>query len=244
MELLGPSLANVAARLPQGHFSLPFIPSLTYELLVVLEQFHLKGYVHRDIKPANFVVRLQGKSPIVLIDFGCSKLYLDVKTGTLLEQKERGAAIGSPLYASPNAHGHQDLCRKDDLYSLMYTIIDLAGLRLPWRGVTFSMDLQREKVDNPLSTLLEQIGPSFAEMGKHIEGLQFETAPNYRLLKELCLKDVEKPPVPFEWMGAQPQNGKFTAAASKLRSNFDPTGFGLEQAPYLWEQAGGGCLLL
>jgi hypothetical protein len=128
----------------------------------------------------------------------------------------------------------------------MYSILDLAGLNLPWKGTSFGIDVAQLKADNTLSSLLAQIGPSFAEMGKHIEGLDFVSDPNYRLLRELCLKDVEKPPVPFEWMATRPQNPKMTTAASKLRFNFDPTGFAFEQAQFLWEDGavGGGCLLL
>jgi serine/threonine protein kinase len=244
MELLGPSLAGIASRLPEGHFSLTYIPALTHEFLVILEQFHLKGYVHRDIKPANFVVRLRGRSPIVLIDFGCSKWYINANNGALLDQKDRGAAIGSPLYASPNSHAHQDLCRKDDLYSLMYSILDLSGFRLPWKGSNFGMDVAKSKLDNPLSALLAQIGPNFVEIGKHIEGLGFTSAPDYGLMKELCLRGVQPAPFAFEWMAIPPQNPKLTRIAERMKNDFDPTGFLLDLAPHLCEDVTGGCQVM
>jgi serine/threonine protein kinase len=244
MELFGPSLDRIAAILPSRKFSLEYIPSLTAGLLTILEQFHAKGYVHRDIKPGNFVVRLSGSSALALIDFGVSKVYMDFNTGALLDQKDFGAAVGSPLYSSPNAPKHVDLSRRDDLYSLMYMILDLAGFRLPWKGQSFEMDLGKLKADNPLSVLLGQISPAFAEIGRHIETLEFVTAPNYGLLKTLAVRDAPQPPHSFEWMAVRPRDARFAMAAGKLKYTFDPTGVLLELCPHVLSEKKGGCLLL
>lgn len=246
MELLGPNLATIAARMPERKFTLPYIPTLTHELLCILEAFHARGYVHRDIKPQNFVTRVSGSAPIVLIDFGVSKVYLDAQRKHL-EQKEHGPAIGSPLYSSPNAHRHMDLSRRDDLYSLMYTILDLAGMKLPWKGCANPMDACQIKIDSSLSALLAQISPSFEAIGKHIEDLGFADSPNYALMKELCMKDVTPEPVPYEWMTVKAKEAKFERVAKAAKNEFDPTGVLLELAPHIMPEvtnktgAGGSC---
>jgi serine/threonine protein kinase len=244
MELFGPSLDRIVPRLPSGRIAPQFIPTLTVELLNILEQFHAKGYVHRDIKPGNFVTRFRGTSPLALIDFGVSKVYVDSRTGALLDQKEWGFAIGSPLYASPNVHKHLDLSRRDDLYSLMYSIIDMTGVRLPWKGHNYEPDVARMKAENPLSALMAPLGPGYEEMGRHIEALEFASPPDYQLLKTLAIRDAQPPPVMFQWMGLKPANGKITKMAAKVKNAFDPTGFLLEGAPYIAQEAQKSCQML
>jgi serine/threonine protein kinase len=244
MELFGPSLDRIIASMPGRKLALEYIPSLTAELLAILEQFHAKGYVHRDIKPGNFVARLSGSSPLALIDFGVSKVYMDFHSGTILEQKEYGAAVGSQLYSSPSSANHIDMGRRDDLYSLMYAILDMAGFRLPWKGQSFEMDCVRLKTANPLSALLEQISPAFAEIGRHIEGLEFASAPNYALLKTLAMRDAKPTPVRFQWMAVRARDSRFTAAAAKLGYECDPTGMLLEMCPHVLSEKKSGCLLL
>lgn len=246
MELMGPNLDAIVKRLPGGKIAREFVPTLAHELLVIMEAFHARGYVHRDIKPENFVVRLTDPAPIALIDYGCSKVYIDVNTKKLLEQKERGPAIGTPLYSSPNSHKHMDLSRRDDLYSLMYTILDLAGVPLPWKGVTFQMDAIQKKLDNQLSKLMEALGPSFVEIGRHIESLGFADAPDYKLMRELCLRGAVPTQHLFQWMEAHPSDPNFEKAAKILKNPYDPTGFLIEMAPFMIpeQEKKGGCVLI
>lgn len=39
---------------------------------------------------------------------------------------------GTTTYASPHAHRGDDLCPRDDLYSLMFVFFDLICGKLPW----------------------------------------------------------------------------------------------------------------
>jgi serine/threonine protein kinase len=244
MELCGPSLDTILRSFPSQRFSLEYIPTLTVELLGIIEQFHSRGYVHRDIKPGNFVTRITGTAPLALLDFGVSKVFMDFHTGALLEQKDYGAAVGSQLYSSPNTHRHLDLGRRDDLYSLMYSILDMAGFRLPWKGQTHEMDVIRAKTESSLGTLLGQISPAFAEMGGYIESLEFASAPNYAMLKALAIRDAQPPPIMFQWMQTKPRNAKFAAIAARMKPVFDPTGSLMELCPWPLAEQKGDCLLL
>ena len=238
MELLGPNLSEISEKLPEGHFSKIYANNISRRLFAILEQFHAKGYVHRDIKPQNFVTRMHGKTPICLIDFGISKVYLDAN-GNHMDARDHANAMGSSLYSSPNMHDHMDLSRRDDLYSLIYTILDLFGIPIPWRGAPAS-DIGNLKKNNPISTLVAPLGEKFVNIAKHIESLGYADAPNYKLIQE-NLAGGEPTPVEFEWMNTQPP----TRMKPNPSFNWDPTGFLLALSPHFNQaEPNSGCLLI
>ena len=238
MELLGPNLSQISENLPDGHFSINYANNIAKRLFSILEQFHAKGYVHRDIKPQNFVIRLQGKTPICLIDFGISKVYLDAN-GNHMDARDHANAMGSTLYSSPNMHNHMDLSRRDDLYSLLYSLLDIFGIPIPWRGAPAS-DVGNLKKNNPISTLVAPLGENFVRIAKHVEGLGYADAPDYKFIQE-NLTGGEQTPVEFEWMDKQP----ITHTKPNPAFNWDPTGFLLSLSPHLVQaEKEGGCLLI
>ena len=238
MELLGPNLSQIAANMPENHFSTLYVNAIARRLFSIIEQFHAKGYVHRDIKPQNFVVRLEGKTPICLIDFGISKIYVD-SSGNHIDARDHANAMGSSLYSSPNVHDHMDLSRRDDLYSIIYTILDIFGLEIPWRGAN-TADVGTLKKNNPISKLVEPLGENFVNIAKHIESLGFSDAPNYKMIQE-NLAGAQETPVEFEWMEAKPRQ----QIKHNPNYNWDPTGFLQSLAPHLlYNEQKGGCLLV
>ena len=68
-------------------------------MLQCIHEFHNNKFIHRDIKPANFVIRKSKKHPIVLIDFGLSRQYLN-KDGELIKTRERPGYVGTNMFAS------------------------------------------------------------------------------------------------------------------------------------------------
>ena len=242
MELLGPNISSISQKMPDGHFAKEYMPKLTLRLLSILEQFHAKGYVHRDIKPQNFVVRLSGKSPICLIDFGISRIYVDAG-GNHIEARDHANAMGSSLYSSPNMHDHIELSRRDDLFSLIYSILDISGMPIPWRGIPTLSEVASLKKNNPISKLCEPLGEGFVEIAKHIESLGYADAPNYALMKEAMNKAISETPTEkeFQWMTQNPPENVKVAP----ENNWDPCGFLLYMAPHLRQNGKeGGCLLI
>ncbi|OHT01187.1 CK1 family protein kinase [Tritrichomonas foetus] len=231
MELCGPNLSTIAQRLPNGHFTRENMHLLFYEMLTILEQFHRTGYVHRDIKPQNFVTRFNGNSPIVLIDYGISKLYVNSQNQHI-EARGHAAAIGSLLYSSPNTADHMELSRRDDLYSLVYSVLDIGGVPLPWRGAMDPSEAGELKKANPISKLMEPFGPGFVEVAKHIESLNYADAPNYPRMKEWAIHGANKSAV-FQWMTTPSNDPQFLHLATSNHLNFDPTGILLELSPYM-----------
>ena len=101
------------------------------EMLLSLKAFHEKGFVHRDIKPSNFVIPAQQcwNNHLYIVDFGLSKKY-NPKLDNIQKEAE---FIGTSLYASITAHNKLDLSPVDDLWSVLFVIIDISTNSLPWK---------------------------------------------------------------------------------------------------------------
>ena len=157
-ELLGTSLEALATshRLdmtphviknpPPYHAD--FISGIGRQMLQRLKSIHVGGMLHRDVKPDNFLFARtpaldlskranskpnSGVPLLYLIDFGMAK-RIDRKEG----QAQPGfSLIGSARYASVAAHQGDALGRRDDLISMMYSLIYVAnGGALPWQNYT------------------------------------------------------------------------------------------------------------
>ena len=104
-----------------GVFNETDIWQLLNSLLPVLEFIHSQQVIHRDIKPDNIIKRpvsSQGKSELVLVDFGAAKYA----TNTALAVT--GTVIGSAGYAAPEQAIGKAMFASD-IYSLGVTCIHL-----------------------------------------------------------------------------------------------------------------------
>jgi hypothetical protein len=54
--------------------------------------------------------------------------------------------VGTALFASINAHRGQDLSRRDDIESLVYTLIYLVTGSLPWKNINIKKKRERHQV--------------------------------------------------------------------------------------------------
>jgi serine/threonine protein kinase len=161
-DLLGPSLETLAIspRLdlnardrrnpPPQHET--FITSIGRQMLQRLRSVHSRGMLHRDVKPDNFLfsrrpeldlsrraAKQSHQEPMTLlylIDFGMAKRITPIlsKQEGLRDVPVPGfPLIGSARYASVFAHCGEPLGRRDDLISMMYSLIYVAhGGALPW----------------------------------------------------------------------------------------------------------------
>jgi serine/threonine protein kinase len=157
-DLLGPSLETVATspRLdlnahdlqnPSPHHE-AFMTAIGRQMLQRLRSVHSRGMLHRDVKPDNFLFArtpeldlsrraVQAPVPLLyLIDFGMAKRItpiLSKKEGLRDVPVPGFPLIGSARYASVFAHCGEPLGRRDDLISMMYSLIYMAcGGALPW----------------------------------------------------------------------------------------------------------------
>jgi len=185
IDLLGPSLTDIIKN--EGKLSLPSIFKIGIQIIDILEGIHDKGMIHRDLKPDNFLLHpTKGVDQIYLIDFGVCKTYLQPDTNEHIEMRKTSAMIGTPNFASLNAHQLLELSRRDDLESLVYTLLFLY-LRgnLPW---TYPPNTSREEMMKQKMELLDkdpEIPSILIEMLNCVRKLHFKQRPFYEEYKKM-----------------------------------------------------------
>ena len=93
---------------------------------------HNSFYLHRDLKPENFLIGLGMNYGIIfIIDFGLSKLYIDLKSKNHVDMKDKKGLVGTARYVSIPTHKGYEQGRRDDLESLAYLLLYFANGNLP-----------------------------------------------------------------------------------------------------------------
>ena len=156
-DLLGPSLETLATsqRLDLNSYSLKnpsphhesFITDIGRQMLQRLKSVHVRGMLHRDVKPDNFLfartpeldLSRRAVPPLLyLIDFGMAKRIKSPKNNdndNANDDARKSSLIGSARYASVFAHDGAPMGPRDDLISMMYSLIYVArGGALPWQN--------------------------------------------------------------------------------------------------------------
>ena len=181
INLLGNSLQTIKNQKMQ--FSLKLTLQIGIQTLVLLRSIHEKGLVHRDIKPDNFLIGLNDKvKTIYLIDFGlCKTFSLKASSGN------SSGLIGSPMYASINAHKLVDLTRRDDLESLGYMLIYFYTGELPWNE-----KINEDEIITLKNEILNNTYPQvLLDFLKLIRSMDFEEKPNYYLIINNFKREIE-----------------------------------------------------
>lgn len=181
INLLGDSLETLLKR--KQAFSLKLIQQMGIQMIQLLKAVHECGLVHRDVKPDNFLLGLHGGDKarqIHLIDFGFCKAYRR-HDGSHIQLTTTKNLIGTPIFASINAHKHLELSRRDDLESLGYMLwYFYKGGNISWTSHTLtSEEIMREKeelVSKKENSLDDNI---FIDFLVRCRQLEFEETPLY-----------------------------------------------------------------
>lgn len=199
MELLGPSIGDIR-RAHQNYLSNEFTYNFAIQTLEVIHKFHEAGYIHRDIKPSNFLIKRDQKYPIMLIDFGLSKPFINFETRDILPPTA-GHYIGTKKYASLNAHKKNDLGRCDDLNSWFYTLLEMKKGRLPWRNVKELEDVAKLK-EKQTDSLIKPY-PELIKIYSYLKKLSFADEPDYDYLRSIITNEMVSIgfyPENFDWV--------------------------------------------
>ena len=204
-DLLGPSLEAVATspifdlnphslKNPPPQYE-AFISQIGRQMLQRLKSVHLRGMLHRDVKPDNFLFarrpeldlsRRAGQAPIPIlhiIDFGMAKRITDSNSN------DKSSLVGSARYASVFAHRGDPLGRRDDLISMMYSLIYVAhGGALPWmnyseREIYYIKD--NMTASEICAELSDRHAAQWASILERLHGMQVHDVPAYADIESL-----------------------------------------------------------
>lgn len=210
MELLGRSLDKLFTDMKRK-FTIKTVSMIGYQMIQRIEYVHSKGYIHRDIKPGNFLIGKNLKSKtLYIIDFGLSRKYIDKITGKHVVYKEGKGLTGTARYVSLNTHYGIDQSRRDDIEGIAYNLIYFAKGKLPWQGVKTKnkkekhKKIMESKLANTPGILCMGLPDEFEELLKYARKLEFEEEPDYKAIKNMFKKYIEKNGekmnMEFEWM--------------------------------------------
>ncbi|XP_074595567.1 tau-tubulin kinase asator [Brevipalpus obovatus] len=208
MQLQGKNLAELRRSCcsnrgsSSASFSLSTTLRLGLQILRSIESIHKVGFLHRDIKPSNFAIgrHSQNNRIVYMLDFGLARQYIvaspSAKNGepAKFEVRPPRAAAGfrgTVRYASLNAHKNKEMGRHDDLWSLLYMIVEFVNGSLPWRKIKDKEQVgqMKERYDHRL--LLKHLPPDFKLFLEHIQSLTYYDTPDYDYLAsifERCMK--------------------------------------------------------
>ena len=222
MDLLGENISELRRRQSSGRFSVVTTCSLALQMLASIKAVHEMGYLHRDvsafpccrclfltlfclqIKPSNFAMGLGNrKSRVFMIDFGLSRRYV-LPSGKVRPPRDQSGFRGTARYASINAHLAKDLARRDDLWSLLYMLIEFANGILPWRRIKDKDQVGEMKIRCNTPELVADLPKEFLLLWEHLQTLRYEDEPDYAMLTNAfrnCLVSAGgSPETPlFDW---------------------------------------------
>lgn len=120
----GETLESIVQRSGQIAWARAF--ELCTKVLDALDHAHDKGVVHRDIKPANIMLDRAGV--VKVMDFGIARIMGKSR------QTRMGAAVGTPMYMSPEQLKGEEVDGRSDLYSLGAVLYELITGKLAFEA--------------------------------------------------------------------------------------------------------------
>lgn len=235
MELLGMNLASVMQKLGRP-LGLKSVLMVADQLLGILEEVHRRGVLHRDIKPENILIGSgNNSSQVYLVDYGLSKMWRN-SDGSHVPLREGKSLVGTARFASLNNHQGKEQGKRDDLESLLYTLIYLLNKNLPWKEtpakLTSSLKyeyIESLKVSFGKNEICMAAPLEFFEIFSHIRKLDFTETPNYCFLRSLVRKAFHSTgqsfDQQFEWSSLLPKSQESIVTSSqdlRTRLQFSP----------------------
>lgn len=184
IDLLGPSLEQFKQKQLGECFSLRLTLQIGIQIINLLMCIHDKGLVHRDIKPDNFLLGLNDKQ-IYIVDFGLCKTF--VRENQHIPPGKTNNIIGTPNYASVNAHNMCELSRRDDMESLGYVLVYLVCGHLKWSANSTNEEIKLAKNEIVLDSTIPLVVVNYI---KSIRKLEFSEKPKYLVLIDMLKREL------------------------------------------------------
>ncbi|CAJ0590605.1 unnamed protein product [Cylicocyclus nassatus] len=186
MTLLGPSLEALIGSVGKV-CTVSTQVRVGINALYAVKALHDMGFIHRDLKPANMALGAgdSDRSRLIhLFDFGLAREYVvRGENGRAKLRRPRPVVRfrGTMRYCSVNTQERGEQGRMDDLWSLLYILVEMRG-QLPWAFATDPQEILHFKKNTPAEFLLENCPVQFINFHKHIDTLNYYCRPNYTLL--------------------------------------------------------------
>lgn len=193
MDLLGPSLEKLMHT--HGKLDINYVMRLAPKMIQRLEYVHSRGLLHRDIKPDNFLVGLDDKETVYLIDYGLAKCWRDPRTREHIPYREQKNLTGTARYASIATHLGVEQSRRDDLEALSYVLVYLARGKLPWQGAAGQTRGERNrrigehKRKTSAKHLCRGLPEAFHHFVVYVRSLKFDEEPDYAAARALFVDE-------------------------------------------------------
>ncbi|CAD6193964.1 unnamed protein product [Caenorhabditis auriculariae] len=178
--------------------------SVGMQCLEAVHSLHNALYINRDIKPANFCLSLQDHRRILMIDFGMCRKFVD-SDGNLRQPRWSVGFRGTLRYAALSTHYGKENCRKDDIESWLYVLIESLVGRLPWSdsdGLTFVSFQKQTARTSGLRELFSGVPKELIHALFYIDSLQFYDEPDYSILRGLLREALTQNNLeehPYDW---------------------------------------------
>ena len=162
--------------------------------------------IHRDIKPDNFLIGTENSDNVIyLIDFGLAKRFRDPKTGAHIPYKDGKKLTGTARYASIYTHLGIEQSRRDDLESMIYSLIYLFKGVHPWPNIQAKSKHEKyqkileKKINVGVEELCKEMPSEFVTLVQYVRNLQFEEVPDYEMMKTKLKNVLEREKMTFSW---------------------------------------------
>ena len=203
MELLGPSVSNTRRKMANIHYTIGTVLSLAAYMLQCLRSFHEHGFVHRDVKPGNFLLRAGDISPLVMIDFGLSRQFINPVTRQPFPERMKCGFRGTGKYASLRALRSRDQSPRDDLISWLYSIVELIEGCLPWGIERNRATLERLKSGIAARDLMRKLPSEMYRIWNYVDKLSYSSKVDYDFIFHMIGEAMRSVRVtmatPFDW---------------------------------------------
>ncbi|KAH7720880.1 CK1/TTBKL protein kinase [Aphelenchoides avenae] len=208
VTLLGDNLRLLREQCPSGHMRPETWSRLAVQCLYGLKVVHDGGFLHRDIKPQNFVMGLPDDPNrarlLHIIDFGLSRNFVVEKNGVLTARRARGTAEfrGTVRYVAPAVHDRKEQGRRDDIWSLLYMLIEL-HCGLPWQHDRDKKLIEVKKLSVPDPVLLKNVPEELHPIMPHLRALDCYQRPDYAMIHSCFLRLIARlgvsPTDAYDW---------------------------------------------
>ncbi|CAG9538378.1 unnamed protein product [Cercopithifilaria johnstoni] len=206
MTLCGPDLLTLKTMNNLETFSESTTLRIAVLSLYAIKQLHEIGFVHRDIKPSNIAISATIRHIIYLLDYGMVRKYAiySNKQWFIRQPRKRVLLRGTLRYCSVNTHKRNEQGRVDDLWSLMYMLIELRSNHLPWGKAAREDRILYIKESTSDKQLLSNGKMGFYEkILTHLRKLRYPDRPDYHYMYKVMISPMIRKRYlfnePYDW---------------------------------------------